>query len=258
MGSKFLSTLVITSSLAMSSAFAEQAPVSFIPDFTANYNIVHDGDIVGKAKRVLKNLPDGTVEFSYKTDIEWMIFSDHRKEFTTNRIVDGQVIPLSYKSDREGTGKDKYYHWSFDQEKSQAINLLKKKTKDIEWPDGLQSKLSYHLQSRFNLINDVKDFKFKTLSTSGKVKDYNYEYVGKEELMLPYGVVDTVKLVRRKPGSKQTTYAWFAPKLNYLMVKLHQIDGSFQQFQAELVGVASKGNAAVNTDSQTDTADKKN
>ena len=240
MGSKFLNCALISSVLFCSTSVfsAGSQPISHINDFTANYNIVHDGDNVGKAVRTLKNLADGSIEFNYKTDIEWMIFSDHRREITTNKIVDGKVLPLTYRSDREGTGKDKFYRWTFDHANKTAYNV-KKKNKPMkgEWVDGLQSKLSYHLQSRLNLINGVKEFKFNALSTSGGVRTYNYEYIGKESLMLPYGNIDAIKLKRKKPDSKQVTYAWFAPELNYLMVKLHQIESDFQQFQAVLVSV---------------------
>ncbi|TKB44373.1 DUF3108 domain-containing protein [Thalassotalea mangrovi] len=233
-----LSAVVLLSFSAYSQASPEPDKniVSKIPDFVAKYNIVHGGDIVGKATRALTNHDDGSVEFSYKTKIKWLILSDERKEITTNKVVDGKVIPLTYESIREGTGKDKYYHWQFDQQNSQATDLKKDKTVDIDWPEGLQSKLSFHLQSRFNLINGVERYRFPILSTSGKIREYEFEYVGTEELMLPYGLVDTVKLRRRKNDEK-VTYAWFAPKLNYLLVKLHQIEGDFQQIEAELVSV---------------------
>ncbi len=243
--------LLFTSASLMLVSLASMANevVNKIEDFTAKYNIVHDGDIVGKAVRKLTNLPNGDIEFSYKTDIKWLIFSDHRVESTVNTIVDGVVIPKQYKSSREGTGKDKYYQWSFDAESKTATNLKKKKplTTIIDWPQGLQSKLSYHLQSRFNLINNRKDFNFEVISHSGKISTYKYEYLGEEELMTPYGNITAVKLRRQKPGKKKITFAWFAPELNYLMVKLYQIESDFKQFHAELVSVETAApKAALN------------
>lgn len=213
--------------------------VNTIDDFTAHYNVIHDGDIVGKAKRTLTNIENGQIEFSYATDINWLIFSDERQEKTVVTVENGLVIPHSYKSDREGTGKDKHYHWQFSAKDKTATNLNKKKpkAKAIDWPEGLQSKLSYHLQSRFNLINGKDNFDFNVITTSGRVKAYHYEYVGKEQLMLPFGVIETVKLKRHKLDSKKVTYVWFAPSLNYLMVKLYQVESSFKQIHAELVSV---------------------
>ncbi|WP_371372595.1 DUF3108 domain-containing protein [Thalassotalea aquiviva] len=210
--------------------------ISKLDDFTAHYNIVHDGDIVGKGKRQLTHLDDGSIDFSYQTEIEWFIFEDQREEFTNVRIINDTVIPNSYKSTRKGTGKDKFYHWQYNAEQQSITNLKKKSSKPtlIKWPEGLQSKLSYHLQTRLNLINGVNDFDFEVINTSGKIKTYHYEYVGKEEIMLPFGVINTVKLQRKKINSEQVTYVWLAPELDFAMVKLHQIDGSLKQFHAEL------------------------
>ncbi|MDN3653018.1 DUF3108 domain-containing protein [Thalassotalea ponticola] len=243
MGSKLLSLILIALSSVVPSATAEPAvntdKVSQLPNFTAQYHIYHDDNTVGKATRTLKNLADNTVEFSYQTDIEWLIFSDHRREVTTNKIIDGQVIPITYHSTRKGTGKDKRYSWSFNRQKSQVTDLKKQKTIDIDWPQGLQSKLSYHLQSRLNLLNGIKHFDFATLTTSGNVKNYTYEYMGEEQISVPYGEVKAIKLKREK-SNKQTTYVWFAPELGNLMVKLHQIDGSLKEFEVKLVSVKTE------------------
>ncbi|WP_371185987.1 DUF3108 domain-containing protein [Thalassotalea maritima] len=218
-------------------ALAQQETVSSLANFEAKYNIVHEGDVLGKAKRSLINHDDGSVEFNYQTNIKRLIFSDHRQEQTQNIIRDGEVIPLLYQSSREGTGKDKFYKWAFDKDNQQVTNLVTNQSKQIDWPDGLQSKLSFHLQTRLNLINGKKEFNFKTLTTSGGIKDYNYQLVGNEQIDLPYGTLDTVKLMRQKPGSDRVTYVWFAPELDYLMVKLHQKENSFNDFEAQLVSV---------------------
>ena len=241
MAKLFTKTILYVVSAFALTAHAESTPVvNTIDDFTAKYNIVHGGDIKGKAVRKLKTRDNGDIEFSYRTDIEWMIFSDHRNEETVNQVVDGVVIPKLYISSREGTGSDKYYGWSYDYAKKTATNLKKKKPKpqEVEWPEGLQSKLSFHLQSRFNLINNRKNFNFEVISTNGKIKNYNFEYIGKEDLMLPYGNIEAIKLKRKKPDSKQVTYVWFAPSLNYLMVKLYLYESDFKQFHAELVSVS--------------------
>ncbi len=231
--------LGLIASLLCLNGYAETTPL--IADFKAKYNIIHDSDIVGKAHRTLKNLDDGSIEFSYKTDIEWFIFDDKRHEVTVNKLENNQLIPLSYKSDREGTGKNKYYHWQFDPENKTVTNLKKKKPKpqSIDWPEGLQSRLSYHLQSRINLITGNKSFNFKVMSNSAKVKNYHYEYLGEEDIIVPFGVLNAVKLKRQKPDSKKITYVWFAPSLNYLMVKLYQVESDFKQIHAELVSVES-------------------
>ena len=82
-------------------------------------------------------------------------------------------------------------------------------------------------------------FVYPVIKTSGTIKNYVYQYDGEEELMLPYGLVKTIRLKREVIEKKRVTYAWFAPELNYLLVKLNQTKGDVEQFEAQLKSVAN-------------------
>ncbi len=75
------------------------------------------------------------------------------------------------------------------------------------------------------------------ISTSGSIKNYVYQYDGEEEVMLPYGLVKAIRLKREVIKKKRITYAWFAPELNFLMVKLYQVKSGIEQFEAQLNSV---------------------
>ena len=211
------------------------APVLITP-FTANYTIIHNSKSVGTATRALKALDNGQYEYSYHTNIEWLIFSDDRKETSIVTIDNNHVTPLEYKYKREGTGRDKSSHWLFNVNQSQATNVEKEKTFPIEYPSNVQDSLSYHLQHRFNLIKHPKQthFVYPVVKNENHIKNYVYQYDGEEEIMLPYGLVKTIKLKREVVEKKRVTYAWFAPELNYLLVKLYQVKGGVEQFEAQL------------------------
>ena len=57
--------------------------------------------------------------------------------------------------------------------------------------------------------------------------------------MLPYGLVKTIKLKREVTEKERVTYAWFAPELNYLLVRLYQSKGGTEQFEAQLTAIDS-------------------
>jgi hypothetical protein len=207
--------------------------------FTANYSVLHKSKRVGTAIRALEILPDNTYRYNYSTDIEWLIFDDRRAEESIITIQDNNVVPQHYKYTREGTGRDKFYEWSFDIANNSATDIKKNKTQSIDFPDNVQDSLSYHLQHRLNLIKnpDQKSFVYPVIKTSGKVRNYAYEFDGKEEIMLPYGLVKTIKLKREVIDKKRVTYAWFAPELNYLLVRLYQVKGGTEQFEAQLTSI---------------------
>jgi len=229
----------------------ETSNTLIVKPFTSTYSVIHKSDPVGIATRQLKKLADGSFEYSYHNYIEWLIFSDDRQETSILTVNNDKVTSLSYQYKREGTGRDKFYHWSYDHKNSTAKNIKQDRTIKVDFSNGLQDKLSYHLQHRINLIKAYKElgssqtktldrnttFSYPVISTSGSVKNYIYQYDGEEEIILPYGLVKTIKFKREITEKKRITYAWFAPELDFLLVKLYQIKGGVEQFEAQLTSV---------------------
>lgn len=211
------------------------ATISVKP-FTAEYTIIHKSKPVGKGVRQLQKINNDTYKYSYTTDIEWLIFSDIRTEESVVRINDNEITPTHYAFTRAGTGRDKSSEWTFDIAKNTAHDVNDNKTISVDFPKNIQDKLSYHLQHRLNLLknSDQKHFVYPVIKTSGKISNYVYEYDGEEEVMLPYGLVKAIKLKREVVEKKRVTYAWFAPELDYLLVKLYQTKGDVEQFEAQL------------------------
>ncbi|MEI6895303.1 MAG: DUF3108 domain-containing protein [Colwellia sp.] len=234
--------LVNATSLAQETATVEKAVQQknhlshLIPAYKANYILLHKSDPVGTAIRELTYLDNNLVSYHYETDISWLIFSDKRSETAIVSIKNNQVTPLRYTYFREGTGRDKSYRWQYDFAEKTATDLKKNKIITLDFTDGLLDKLSYHLQNRIDLITNSKQkrFIYPVISTSGSIKDYEYQYDGDEKLTLPFGVVNTIRLKREIIEKKRITYAWFAPELNYLLVKLYQVKDGSEQFEAQL------------------------
>lgn len=211
-----------------------------IPAFSAKYTVLHKSDPVGTAVRELNYLPDGSIDYHYKTEIEWLIFSQIRKETSILSVENTKVIPEHYTYSREGTGKDKYYEWRYNAKNNSADDIGRKRQNiAFDFSANLQDKLSYHLQHRLNLIADAqqKKYVYSVISTSGAVNDYVYQYDGEEELILPYGMIKTIRFKREVLAKERVTYAWFAPELNYLLVKLYQVKAGTEQFEAQLSSV---------------------
>jgi hypothetical protein len=209
---------------------------NIIPEFTAEYTVLHKADPVGTAIRSLSYQTDGNINYHYTTYVEWLIFSQTRSETSILKIMNNEVTPINYKSSREGTGKDKYYEWHFNASENLAEDIERKKTHTVDFSHNLQDKLSYHLQHRLNLISDATQptYTYSVINTSGSTKNYTYEYDGDDELVLPYGLLKTVRFKREVKDKERITYAWFAPDFDYLLVKLYQTKSGNEQFEAQL------------------------
>ena len=207
-----------------------------MPAYRATYTLLHKSDPIGKAIRQLTYLDNNKIKYHYQTDISWLIFSDKRSETAIVKIENNQVIPLSYDYQREGTGRDKSYQWQYDLAGKTATDLKNDKKITLDFTEGLLDKLSYHLQNRLDLMSNPKQkrFVYPVISAKGSIKNYHYQYDGEEEIILPYGLVKTIRLKREVIEKKRITYAWFAPELNYLLVKLYQVKAGSEQFEAQL------------------------
>lgn len=210
-----------------------------IPAFTAQYNIFRKGNLLGQGTRTLRYLDNGQAQYSYNTNIEWLIFSDIRHESSNIIIDDHQVIPLHYLYERSGTGSDKRTEWDFNPETHKAVSVSvddERHAINVDFDNAIQDKLSYHLQQRLHLIKSpiTDKYVYSVIQSSGKLKDYIYEYDGEEELTMPYGNIKTVRLKREVPKKKKAVYAWFAPELDYLLVCLRHTQNGAIQFEAHL------------------------
>jgi len=244
-----LSTLLFTSTLVNAAQNSTVKPqkieaarhgtTPLIKAFTAKYAILHKSKKIGEGTRKLAYIDENTLEYSYKSDISWLIFSDSRSETSTLKYHNDVLTPLKYEYKREGTGRDKHYLWQFDAKNNTATDVEKKRTLNIDFSLPLQDTLSYHLQHRLKMMEhpEQKQFVYPVIKTSGKVQNYVYQYDGEEELMLPYGLVKTIRLKREIIEKKRITYAWFAPELNCLLVKLYQVKGGTEQFEAQLTAL---------------------
>jgi hypothetical protein len=204
--------------------------------FIAKYTFFYHGDALGTGIRQLEKLENGDYLYRYHSDAKWMIFSDKRDEKTTVKIENNIVIPTHYRYERTGTGKDKLVEWQYDMLKNRAINVKKQLAQVIDFPKNTQDPLSYHLQHRINLMQDssLSQYKYPVINSSGNISDKIYVYDGKESLDLPYGKVETLRFKREVKSKRRVTYAWFAPKLECLLVKLNQYKKDKQEFEIQL------------------------
>ena len=226
----------INQNTQLSKKTATETNTHLIPAYRATYSVLHKSDPVGKAVRELSYLENDRIQYSYETDISWLIFSDKRQEAAVVTIDNNKVIPNKYSYQRQGTGPDKSYQWHYDLLNKKATNLNKNKQITLNHTQGLLDKLSYHLQNRIDLINNPtqKRFVYSVIGSKGTIKNYEYQYDGEEELILPYGLIKTIRLKREITEKKRITYVWFAPDLDYLLVKIYQVKSGAEQFEAQL------------------------
>lgn len=219
--------------LSCTTLFSVAAPLP-VGDFQAKFDIQRKGKSHGTASMSLASEGEQH-QLLYHSDISWLIFSDTREERSTFSHHNGVLVPESYEMKREGTGKDRHYLLTFDNSKQQVLNGSKRKPLAVTWQAGWQDNLSYQLQLRLDLKANKPELNYQLIDKKGAVRHYQFKVSGQESLKLPYGTLDAVKVERVYKGkSDDQAVAWFAPSLDYALVRLWKAEDGVEQFDVIL------------------------
>lgn len=226
---KMSAVLVGISALLSCSAIATP-----LIEYYAEYQVSRKGEVHGEATRQLSKVAENTYTVRYKSDIEWMIFSDVRTEESLFEVHNNQVQPLHYSMKREGTGPDKDYRVKFNREDKTIHSNQQKYPLDVKWLAQQQDHLSYQVQLRHDLMAGKRKFSYPIIDKKGNQRSYDFAVVGEEMITLPFGNINTIKVKRLYDDSDRQAIAWFAPEYNHMLVKMFKGKDGMEQFQIEL------------------------
>lgn len=241
------SLAIVPSSMAQSQNTASEDKANTnieIKPYIAKYVVFRSGDPHGTAERELFAL-NSQYRLRYESSVEWMIFSDERFESSEFIIENNQVKPLKYVMQRKGTGPDRNYKVIFDRENQQIIGPKKRRKKNkhknknkeepkLVWNEQWLDPISYQQQLYLDLQRGLKEFHYQSINRKGKEHEYHFRLTGTDMLALPYGTVKAVKVERIYKDSERQTIAWFAPELDYTLVRIYKGKSGVEQFDLKL------------------------
>lgn len=221
---------VVITTLFCSATRAETVPLS---SFNADYLVYRAGKQHGEANRYLKTTEQG-YQLGYSSDISWMIFSDKRQEVSDFTVTDGAIQPLRYVMTRSGTGPNRYYELNLDPVAKVLSEGKARKPKATQWQSDWLDQISYQMQLVLDLRAGKTEFTYNVLNRHGDSKPYHYKVVAEETLPLPYGNIKTLRIARIEENSDKQIYAWVAPELDYMLVRLWRGEDNVEQFDVQL------------------------
>lgn len=199
--------------------------------FEARYDAYRNNSKLGFAVMQLDKTPENHYRLYYKSDVSIFFLSDKREETSIFKITDGgQLQPWKYNYKRTGTGSDKSLRLLFDSNSNEII--INKKSR-INWNGEWDNQL-YRFDLQTQLKNKNTDIQYNLINYRGQRKKYGFEVIGEEMLTLPYGSITAIKVRTVRPNKNRETYSWFAPDLNYLLVRLQQFKKGDEQGDIQL------------------------
>lgn len=193
-----------------------------ITPFTASYEIDWDGGLSfsGSTKRQLKKNEHGQWIFESKASA--MFASIY--ESSLFNWQGASLQPIKYTFKRSVLGKKRNAEVSFDWSSLEVTNQVENKPWKMPITPGVQDKISYQILLQKELAQGKTEFTY-SVADGGHLKEYKFKVDGKELIEAPIGTFEAVRVTRvRKEGNNRQTYIWFAPELEYQIIKLHQIE----------------------------------
>jgi hypothetical protein len=150
-----------------------------------------------------------------------MAFPDALTQISTFRIVDGRVMPMTFRGSDE---KERPINLNFDWQKKRVTGVAKEKNVDLELPEGAQDAMSLQIASLRNLASGTLKGTVWMIDAT-KLKEYELQMEGNARIQTELGELDTVVYTSRRHASENFTRTWVAPALGYLPVRAERVDG---------------------------------
>jgi hypothetical protein len=229
---KFIALLSITLLLGLTFGVNKRvyAEAEQLIGFEAQYTVYRFGRRLGKARLSLKADEENLYRLDYYSKVSAFFLSDIRSETSFFSFENKQLQPHTYAYSRSGTGSNKNTKIDFDVEKSEAtIN----QAQPLDWLGQLDNQL-YRLDVQLKLASGKREFIYDIINNRGQLRHYVLKVVGKEQLDLPFGMIEGIKVKILRENSTRETIAWFSPQLNYQLVKLQQFKNGNEQGEIRL------------------------
>ena len=221
---------IVASAATASSSSPEQA-ISHLTPYEAVYTAYKWGDDVGEATLKLESLSNGQYSLAYSSKVSKFFLSDKRHEHSIFKIDEGALVPIEYHYTRTGTGPDKSLDVTFNKDQEGKIKVKKGDTFDY---NGEFDNQIYRIDLANKLANGETQFDYSFINYRGELRSYGVEVIKREPLDLPFGQLDAVKVKLIRDSNKRETFAWFAPTLDFALVRLQQFKDGEEQGDIKL------------------------
>lgn len=194
--------------------------------FEAEYSIRIKGAKIARMKRVFTRLENGTYRYHSETQTTGLaaLFRKDKIIETSNWQLDSpRLVPMDYYYDHSGGKKERKVNIAFDWENNRITNSIDGSSWKMPASPQILDKLLYQLAIMYDLQAGKESLRY-TVADGGKTKIYNFEFLGEETINTPLGKLETVKLQRHKPNSRRKSTLWCAKDLQYLPVKVENVE----------------------------------
>ena len=200
----------------------------------AEYQVNYGNIELGKARYKLP--PSDNDQFTYQFDsaLSLLMLTDVRQIRSEFSLVDGQLVPMRYSQQRDGTGPSFNEQSAFAKAQGVVHTRYKDEKGKLPYEGVLFDPLMVQLQFRLDLSAGKEPLHYKMVKDN-EIDEYDFKIVGNERLNIESGSYETVKIEVVRSSAKRQTFFWMAPDLSYLPVRLTHFEKGDKQLDIKLL-----------------------
>ncbi|MFC3095622.1 DUF3108 domain-containing protein [Alteromonas sediminis] len=236
--SKIKAVLLMIGLTFVQTGFSQAETPSLTP-FKAEYTAYRWGDALGTASMELEWLAGNQYSLLYQSKVSKFFLSDKRTEHSIFYLQDNQLVPKEYHYSRSGTGSDKQLDVTFNENQKRIQIKEDNDISTLPWRGETDNQL-YRIALPLQLSVNKTQMNVSFINYRGEQKQYQIRVEDQEQIDLPFGELNSIKVKIVRQNSSRETYAWFAPELDYLLVRLQQFKDGEEQGDIKLTTFVQK------------------
>ena len=212
---------------------ADELPVA---PFVAQYTVYGKGVPLGEAMLKLSDVGDGRYRMwsdVRPSGLAALLVSDQISEQAEGEFYDGAPHPLRYEQQRQKNKETMVTRLEFDWRSNTLRASSNGDSATLQLSPRVVDPLSLHLLVMGDLQRGRAADAY-TLVDDTELRTYQVSYDGEETLDTPLGSLRAVRISRHRSGSSRITRLWFAPKFDYLPVRITQYKNGEENLSMEI------------------------
>lgn len=217
-----LPSVALLPGLTLADSLVDNTGAVPIPGFSSSYTLkASNVPFSITAERTLKKMKNG----DWQMRIEAGNWLGTIRETTLFNWQECLPQPTYYGYHRRGLGQSRSSDLHFDREQQMAVLYRnKEQVRSFEISEESTDILSVPLALQCELSRNQNSFSLEVASER-RLQQYQYQRMPEERLRTPLGRLDTIPIImQREEDSDRRSIMWFAPSLDYTLVKMVQED----------------------------------
>ena len=223
---------------ASGAALADPSAAAGLQPYTARYQVSYRGLNGGEIEsKFARGTTAGQWQYEtrvFPTLLARVAISSQAHELSVIQVTAAGIRPLTFNFDDGSSGAAKDVRLDYDWQALTVTGSFEGKPVSLPITPGTHDTSSVQAAMILELLAGRKPQSFKII-TGGKLREYRYWSEGKQQVMTPYGQVETDVWLSQRTGSNRVTKTFHAASLGYVPVQAIQYRKGNAEVQMKLV-----------------------